>query len=78
MCHKHIRHEWPYGLNKKIEKVLLLLGLNPEGCVTGHSSGVIIPGFVVYTIVIAKRKKSNYHIVYCYFDVNFKLPCYAE
>lgn len=36
MCHKHIvRHEWPYGLNKKIEKVLLLLGLNPEGCVTG-------------------------------------------
>lgn len=31
MCYKYICYEWLYGLNKKIEKVLLFLGLNLEG-----------------------------------------------
>lgn len=78
MCYKYICYEWLYGLNKKIEKVLLFLGLNLEGCVIGYSSGVIILGFVVYIIVIVKWKKLNYYIVYCYFYVNFKFFCYVE
>lgn len=31
MCYKYICYEWLYGLNKKIEKVLLFLGFNLEG-----------------------------------------------
>lgn len=31
VLYKYICYEWLYGLNKKIEKVFLFLGLNLEG-----------------------------------------------